>query len=74
MFESDRFSDLPEALIRAHKVKKMNVSVSPNLFVIILNKSNKMLNLFWKSFIDVNKFCLLGLFTTEEITMNMTHI
>ena len=44
VFEGDRFSDLPEALIRAHKVKKMNVFVSPNLFVIIIDKSNKMLN------------------------------
>ena len=40
LFEGDWFSDLPEALIRAHKVKNRNVFVCPNLFVIIIDKSN----------------------------------
>ena len=40
----DRFSDLTLALNRVAKRNKLDVFVSPNLFVIIKDKSNKIRN------------------------------
>ena len=59
---------------RAHKVKITNFFMSPNLFVFILDKINKIRNWFGKALFKVNKFRLLGLITTEDITKNMKDI